>query len=515
MPSAVPATLIALAALSLAVRAADALPIDIRDRLEPMLDRHLIESFAGGAALRLHRPERREIVFRTDAPWEGNASAYQSVFLDNGLYRMYYRAGHYAHGGPDAARKPEHPWFLCYAESDDGVHWRRPELGLFEFEGSRANNIVLTPEAVSEIGGDPAHTAAFRDDNPACPPEERYKIIIVGSKPLGMYVLVSGDGVRFSLLSSEPIQTEGAFDSQNLVFWDPVRHEYREYHRGFRDEVRDILTAASADIRRFPAPQWLEYPEAPTEHLYTNAILPYYRAPHILIGFPARYVDRGWTDSHLALPGLENRRARAAASPRYGSAVTDTVFLSSRDAVTFNRWPEAFIRPGPRQRESWVYGDTYAFWGLVETKADLDDAPNEMSLYATEGYWEGTDTSVRRYALRLDGFVSVNAPLSGGQFVSKPIVFQGERLSLNAETSAAGSIRVEIQDAQGHPLPGYGLEDCAPVFGDSLDHVVRWSAHAGEVSALAGQPIRLRFVLEDADLYALRFEPSVEDPPAR
>ena len=487
-------------------------PINIGSQLELFVDESLIESMSDGARLQLHRPIRRESVFRTDAPWEGNASAYQSVFKDGDLYRMYYRGVHYRHSGPPAQALEEHPWFLCYAESDDGVHWRRPELGLFEFDGSQANNIILTPESLADIGGDAAHTATFRDANPDCPADERYKIIILGSKPRGLYALKSADGVHFSLLSEEPIITEGAFDSQNLAFWDPVRQEYREYHRGFKDGVRDIMTSASKDFRHFPAPQWLQYPGAAKEHLYTNQIQPYYRAPHIFMGFPMRYSDRGWSEPVAALPGLDERLVRASSHPRYGTAVTDALFMTSRDGLTFDRWPEAFIRPGPRQREAWVYGDNFVFWQMVETKSHLEDAPNEISLYATEGYWEGTHTSVRRYTLRVDGFVSAHAPFSGGEIVTKPIVFDGGNLALNAETSAAGSIQVEIQDAEGRPIDGYALGECPPIFCDDLRHIVRWEGPGGDVRALAGKPARLRFVLRDADLYALQFVPYEPDP---
>ena len=105
----------------------------------------------GAVRLELHHPTPHEIVFKTDAPWEGNAAAYQSVFQDGNLYRMYYHGGHYRTGGPPTQALEEHPWVFCYAESDDGIHWRRPELGLCEFAGSKANNIILTPESLAEI----------------------------------------------------------------------------------------------------------------------------------------------------------------------------------------------------------------------------------------------------------------------------------------------------------------------------------------------------------------------------
>ena len=498
-------------------------PIDIGSRLELLVDDFLIDSMNGDVRLELRHPIRREIVFKTDAPWEGNASCYQSVFKDGNLYRMYYHGLHYRNGGPATQALEDHPWVFCYAESDDGIHWRRPELGLFEFGGSKANNIILTPEFLAEIGGDPAHTAAFMDANPDCPADEKYKIVVVGSKPRGLYALKSGDGIHFSVVSKEPFATQGAFDSQNLAFWDPTPGAYRAYWRIFTEGVteadnwkpggyRAIRTATSKDFVEWSDPVDLTYVDSPNEHLYTNQIQPYYRAPHILMGFPMRYVDRGWSEPMFDLPGLEERMIRAKSHPRYGTAITDGLFMTSRDGHTFKRWAEAFHRPGPREKHSWVYGDNFIFWGMVETKSEIEDAPHEISLYATESYWESTYTTVRRLTLRVDGFVSASAPMRGGEIVTRPIRFEGGSLTLNFDTSAAGGVQVEIQETDGKPIAGYALADCPPIFGDRLAKVVRWREHGGDVRPLAAKPIRLRFVLNDADLYSFQFVPYAPDP---
>jgi hypothetical protein len=83
--------------------------------------------------------------------------------------------------------------------------------------------------------------------------------------------------------------------------------------------------------------------------------------------------------------------------------------------------------------------------------------------------------------------------------------FAGSALSLNFATSAIGSVRVELQDEQGRPLPGFSLEECAPLFGDTIDRTVRWQG--GSLAALAGQPVRLRFAVSDAQVYSFQFRP--------
>ena len=184
--------------------------------------------------------------------------------------------------------------------------------------------------------------------------------------------------------------------------------------------------------------------------------------------------------------------------------MTDGLFMASRDGLTFHRWDEAFLRPGPEAEGRWIYGDNYQSYGLFETKADVAGLANEISLHFNEGSWRDEMHRLRRYTIRLDGFVSLNAPLSGGEITTKPLTFAGRRLSLNYATSAAGSLRVEIQDAAGNPLPGFSLGDSEELFGDSIDQSVWWKKST-DVSRLVGQKIRLRFVLHDADLFSLRF----------
>jgi hypothetical protein len=152
-----------------------------------------------------------------------------------------------------------------------------------------------------------------------------------------------------------------------------------------------------------------------------------------------------------------------------------------------------------------MYGAGYTALGMVETKSDVPGGPDEISFYISDaGYWMGPGVSYCRYTLRRDGFVSAAAPLAGGWLVTKPIVFEGERLNINFETSAAGSLQVEIQDVQGRPMPGFSQAECPSLFGNATDYAINWRSGA-KLRDLAGAPVRLRFVLRDADLYAFRF----------
>jgi len=171
--------------------------------------------------------------------------------------------------------------------------------------------------------------------------------------------------------------------------------------------------------------------------------------------------------------------------------------MSSRGGDRYERtFMEGWIVPGPGLG-NWVSRANYPACGIVPTGS------TEMSLYV-QRHNAQQSVHVTRYTLRIDGFVSVHAPYAGGEMITKPLRFTGKQLELNYATSAAGSVRVEIQDAAGKPIPGFALADCPEIIGDQIDRIVAWK-QGSDLSKLTGQPIRLRFVMKEADLYAVRF----------
>jgi hypothetical protein len=459
--------LISIVLLSGASAAAE--PVQIGDRWELFVDKELIDTTTGDITLRLHEPVPREVVMVHDRPWEGNTCGYHTIFADGELYRMYYRGWDH----DDKTQKQLHPAVVCYAESRDGIDWTRPQLGIVEFGGSKDNNIIL--EGLGSHNFTP-----FKDANPDCPPNARYKAVARGegddSKKL--FAFRSPDGIHWKLMQDGPIITRGAFDSQNLAFWDTVRKQYRCYFRDFRAGLRDIKTCTSEDFVNWTDPVWLDCPGAPKQHLYTNQIQPYYRCPHIFIGFPTRYIPER-------------------------DSLTEGLFMTSRDAVTFRRWGEAILRPG-LNKDKWHNRSNYIWLGLVETQSSLPGAGKELSLYSNELYYEGPGGKTRRYTYRIDGFVSLHASFKGGEIATRPLLFDGDRLLVNFSTSAAGSLQVELQDISGQAVPGYTLADCPEIYGDQIERTIEWK-RGSNVSPLAGKPVRLRFVLRDADLYAFGF----------
>ncbi|NUQ64897.1 MAG: hypothetical protein HUU20_20735, partial [Pirellulales bacterium] len=318
----------------------------------------------------------------------------------------------------------------------------------------------------------------FRDTNPKAAAEERYKAL--GGGPPRLFA--SPDGIHWRLVRPEPVLTDGPHDSQNLAFWDPQRRLYVAYARFFANGVRHIRTATSEDFVHWSPSQPIDLGKAPPEHLYTNAITPYFRAPHMYVGFPMRFVET---------------RKLAAGHPYPG--VSDGVFISSRDGLHFDRrFLEAFIRPDFGM-ENWTDRTNLPTWGVVQTGSA------EMSVYWVEHFRHPT-VRLRRGTLRLDGFTSVRAAPSGGEFITRPLRFQGTRLELNFQTSAPGGLRIAVLDQEGKEFPGLGLADCPEIYGNEIDRIVAWK-QGDNLGRLADQAIRLRFVMRDADLYAIRFVP--------
>ncbi|WP_299462000.1 hypothetical protein [uncultured Gimesia sp.] len=483
-------------------------PLRIGDRRELFVDNALVDRLSGESDIHLQHPMPREVVFKFDQPWEGSSSGYHTIFQDGDLYRLYYRGSHII-VSEGRLNTSSHKQFYCYAESKDGIHWSRPELGIVEFNGSKKNNIILEGRGTHNF-------APFKDENPNCKPEAKFKALAGSQSEGGLFAFQSADGIHWKLMSEKPVITKGAFDSQNLAFWDSDQKTYRTYYRVFSGGVttskiwkpegnRAIQTATSDDFLNWKNVADLIYEDSPDEQLYTNQVKAYYRAPHLRIGFPARYIERGWSESMKALPDPERRKLRASSVERYGTAISEGLLMASRDGVHFKRWNEAFLRPGIERPGTWQYGHQFIAEHVVETKSALPGAPDELSIYAAEDYWHGKGGALRRYTLRLDGFTSVHASMKGGELITHPLIFEGAKLSVNFATSAAGSMRVEMQTAEGQPIQGFTLDECADLFGDTIDRTVTWNQKA-DVSTLQGKPVRLRIQLKDADLYSFQFQ---------
>jgi hypothetical protein len=511
---------ILLSSAAASVQAAE--PIAIGSRLELFVDKYLVDRFEGQAALHVHKPAGRNVVLTADKPWESPLWGYFAVSQVGDGFRMYYRGRHHGSG---AAPRGEP---MCYAESKDGIHWVKPDLGLFSYQESSRNNIVLggdwrvfpaTARWRGKLGfetdlGWRGDMVPFEDGRPNTPADARFKALVRGCRgphqvlegqsDYGMYPMKSPDGLHWTLMSEKPVISRRRLDTQNVSFWDATHNRYVAFVRHLifedgglhpeeviRGGIRDIHVAFSDDFLNWTEPVPLKYPGDVEREMYTNAIIPYERAPHILIAFPTELTQLFSVDQ------------------------VHPIFMCSRDGgSSFQRYGDPLIpNEAPDERDG--NRGNYMARGLLRA------SEREYFVYATEGYgYEESDGvagflksgspsgRLRRFVYRVDGFVSVRAGVNGGEVVTKPLTFQGDQLVLNYiawPVIRTGEVRIELQDAAGRPLEGLTLGDCAPLRGDEIAKSVAWKSGATP-GKYAGKPVRLRFQITHADLFSFRFQ---------
>jgi len=456
--------------------------IDIGSRRELFVDHFLIGRL-DGAALAMHEPRDEGIVLRYDRPWENVYAIGGAAIKFGDEFRIYYR-------GMPPVQDGHADECTCLAVSSDGCEWAKPNLGQFELHGTRDNNAILAHQTPFSHNFMP-----FLDTRPGVPADEQFKAV-AGIHKTDLCLFASGDGIEWRRLGDKPgITSEAfAFDSPNLAFWSEAEGQYVCYFRTWKNKLRWISRATSDDFRNWGSTEEMVFRHgdglATPEHLYTNGTHPYLRAPHIYVALPRRFMEGRTVLS-------DEEADKLGVSPAQRSACSDAVFMTSRGGNVYDRtFMEAFMRPG-EDRCNWSSRPGTIAANVVQT------GPREMSLYRN-GHYGAPTNHMRRYSLRLDGFVSVQAPYAGGEMVTKPFTFDGSQLTLNFDTSAAGGMRVEVQDEHGAAIPGFSLDESVELVGDEIDRVVSWNSGSG-VSQLAGQPVRLRLQMKDADVYSLRF----------
>lgn len=495
--------------------------INIRSRRELFFDDYLVDTEKSTVPTVYNKPVKRERLFDFDAPWEENGALYHNmVKKTDGTYLMYYMTGYRDEKIGRYVRR------IAVIESKDGIHWTRPELTVSGIEKFPVSNMISGEMDFYD------NMFCFYDVNPNCPEDERYKAVYgewanglfayKGSdgykynfypadwseyempKPFGDYPPI-GDPKRYPTLLMTAKESRCYFDSLNTIHYLPEEGKYVAFVRGFHvdgddfppdpdvpEAKRDIRRSESEDFVHWTMPERLIYDDDFDYQTYTNCIQRYYRAPHIMIGFPTRYVPRPeWNDSFEKLPGVESRRVRLR-----GKSITDNVFMTSRDGKHWKRCNEAFMTPGPEQPNNWIYGDCYVCYGMIETPSDVPGADPVLSMYGSQRY-EGRPSGLYRYEMRIDGFAAKKATLEPQKLVTKPFTFEGKELEINFATSALGYIKFTLRAEDGSEI------HTSEVFGDKIDRIVGFEN--GSVADFAGKTVVLEAEMSDASLYSFKF----------
>jgi len=485
-------------------------PFDVGNRSQLFIDRTIIRA-GERVGFTQHMAVKHPLnpVVKADQPWEGwRLEIYGNVLYDNEekRFKMWYLAE-----APDYfAPSPEGPSAdnpTLYAESDDGIHWRKPPVGTIPAAKGGSHNAVLAA----------THLASVMKDTRDPDPNKRYKMICYVHLPAasrGYQTMISPDGLRWRLFSSKPI-CPGA--DVITGYYDERLEKYVALAkiatavRGHRRRVFYLIT--STDFVTWTAPElvlspdlrddagslarieevrpMLDVPDDPTVMRTEFYGAGFYAAESCTVAFPwvftinnnARYGNQeGPFELQLAASrDLRNwaRPFRTPCVPRGAPGEWDSgIMVTQSRALRVND-------------EIWLY-----YGGANYTHGT-------PCLYRANGTGRGTKYtgSIGLAKWRLDRFVSVDAGSEGGTLVTVPMIFSGSRLQINAATEAGGSVVVRTLDAAGRGIEGFGPSE--PFHGDSLRAPITWPR--GNVASLRGRAVSLRFELKKARLFAFAF----------
>ena len=456
--------------LSTSLPAQEAIPVSHYRQL--FVDDHVIAE-REGVDLTLHSPTKHPAnpVVRAEHAWESKGLAiYGTVMLDDetGLFRMWYRA-------------IDDTCYACYAESDDGVNWRKPVLNAMPHKGSTENNIVLGSPAFYLDG-----FGVIKDPN-EWDPTRRYKMLTYNNNRR-FAAMVSPDGFHWR----GPINSPAPVDTGDVIslYHDTGLGKYvallkrRFVYDGTQqgpERKRARLVAYSDDIVNWSEPSWALAPDEldpTTTELYSHVAYMYQ-------GMRLGYV----TNYEVATERIT------------------TELCTSRDGLTWNRYRERipFIPNGPERTcdAGMALADASGLvvrGGMIWIYYLGADHDHEGQV---EDGGEPTPSGVCLAQLRIDGFVSADAGPDGGTLLTKPLICSGTELRINAD-APEGEIRAEFLDAVGNPIPGRDLASSVAFTGDSTNAALGWGTAVDP--AIIGQPISIRFHLKNAQLYSFWFD---------
>jgi len=440
-------------------------------------------------------------VIKQDRPWEGPDMRLTWVIFDHqlGKFRMRYSAGVFKSGGRnekgevivlgegDATAQKR---VTCEAFSGDGVNWIKPELGLVEFEGSKANNILPAE----------ANYSYFFEDLHDPDPARRYKAHVrAGSYDgIGMTLSLyySADAYQWTPYEANPVidtgDQPGRWGPTVFLGWDPIRETYAAHlennfhmHSPYHHR-RSIGRVESPDLINWSEPETIivvderDHPDTEFYHL------------------PTAFYE-GWYVGFLWMFSTTN-------------TTHEPHFIFSRDGVHYDRtYREPIILRGDHGAFDSV--SIYANEPLVHN--------GEILCYYTGTNWRSPEQLVvlgeRARAgiglarLPLDGFVSLEGARHDFSVVTtRSFTFSGQQLHLNLQAALQQwgaepcEVKVEILDGRHAPINGFAIDDADTLTTTGINQVVSWNGQS-DVSALAGKPVRLRIHFKNAKLYAFQF----------
>ncbi len=505
-----------------------------RNLMQMASDRHLFidDSLIAASRHVTHRLVRPEIQFENllaaDQPWEsGRAGVWASICHFEGQYRLWYEAYAWnaAKGTLDSGSHA-----VCHAVSRDGVHFEKPEFGLFEAGGTKRNNIVMRD----------TEGCVFLD--PVGPPERRFRALVNVRGPARRqrpnhwplmadihlprtWMLYSADGIHWNR-SEQPFTGYWLGATQSPI-WDDRLNEWILYARchvkkpdgsGWRRAFARLPCGRDGLDRPIVLPdprgrQNLDPSEALDRDVFE---LNEADGAPVVIDTDDRdgegaqvYVTNVWkypraSDVYLALHAIwYDRKGGEEASDGFEGQIA-----FSRDGIRWQRpWREPVLplglRGGPYGGQTHplptpvIDGDEILLYFMGHAHTHKEPIHHDRQGHLARAIW-----TLDRFAA-FDASFTTQRP---GELVTHPFVFAGKRLLLNMDASAAGVLHVALERADGIPIPGFTLEDSNPLYLNGIAQPAGWRGNS-LIGHLAGQPVRMRFQMRACRLFGFRFEP--------
>ncbi len=444
-----------------------------------------------------------------DRPWEGwRVQMGGDVLFDEeeGIFKMWYMAD------GEGFFRPLCP--TMYATSKDGIHWEKPLVGTIKGLKDMPHNAVVTVHSVSVI-----------KDRRESDPKKRYKMTAIVKEQefrgslFGYRTLVSPDGLHWEYYGYNPIAPgsdviTGFHYNQRLGCYAAIMRILTPL-RGFDRRVFYLIK--SDDFLNWSKPKVIFEPDKTDDagtlmrlakvrpllsadddpalmrtEIYGVGV---YEAESCTIGFP-------WIFS------INNKAPASVHGNQEGPC--DIQLAVSRDLEHWERpfrtpilplgnideWDSGFLIT---QSNAFRVGDEvrlyYSGWNFTH------GAP---CCYVREGTGRGLryKSQIGLITWKLDRFVSLDGPSDGGTATTIPVIFSGRRLEINADVAPGGTLRVELLDGSGRPLPGWSLSD--PCTGDHIRSTVLWGGKE-DLSKWRGHVASLRFHLNSAKLFSFAF----------
>lgn len=475
-----------------------------------VMDTRVVDS-TQDVSLEVCPPRKTGPVLMQEKPWESFYMHPHTLIFHKGEYLLYYLV-YIVNDGPYRLE-------TCLAVSQDGIRWERPELGQVVYAGSKANNMITKGGSVAIDPQAPESgrflMTGWGNPRPGDP----------GGIKEGVVLFTSADGRTWTQAS--PPLSPFMHDTNNQVFFDEHKGRYVAYLRA--------MTRGRSVAYYEPPDAFHPWPIQPGPNnkgvAHTTPFDPpgfvpervYYVTDELPIAIegaggidaynPAVFYMKGM---YLALPDI----FRAFPGPKEGSKerFPDSEYwawwndgyvaprlYASEDGVSFRPIGGApYIDLG--SGDDWDIAQIRMVTGLIENGDEVWQYYGGQRTGHTlaRGRRPRKGSAVMRAVQRRDGFAAFVAGPDGSQVVTKPLTCSGEELEVNFDAGAWGEVRVELLDPQGQPVPGYTLDDSAPLIGNVIYDRVLW-AYRRDLKDWVGKEIRLRFRLRKARLFSFRF----------